>query len=244
MILQLSDKVPPELFKTFLYPREYVSSVCFSSLGSLPLLPLSHQQQKFRFKKSNADCNAVMRMRCVCKRLRNYIESLPNLSLKLSRKGATEADARFFSRFKSLRISSYWGWDAGWLAAAVEAACTGSVCIETLSISSSDQSLSNLVSILEDSSRQTIKNIDLSFYGDAHSLESSVECIKTLASIVGSIDIKIKLAVKEDLALPEDINHAFDILANIATCKSLHMKCEPPLYSRLSFSITALIIIP
>ena len=116
-----------------------------------------------------------MRMRCVCKSLRNYIESLLNLSLKLSRKGVREADARFFSHFKSLCIYSCWGWDAGWLGAAVEAACTGSVCIESLSIGSSDQSFSDLVSILQESSPRTIKKIDLSFHGYAHSFASSIE---------------------------------------------------------------------
>ena len=47
-----------------------------------------------------------------------------------------------------------------------------------------------------------------------------------LASIVGSADIKIRLAVKEYMELPENINHA-EVLADIATCKSLHTKCEP-----------------
>jgi hypothetical protein len=146
----------------------------------------------------------------------------------------------FFSHFKSLCISSYWGWEDGWLVAAVAAASTGSLCIESLSIASSDRSLLGLVLILKELLPHTIKKIALSLHGLAYSFKSSVRCIKTLASIVGSIDIEIRLAVNEDLDLPDDINHAFDILADIATCKSLHMQCEPPLDSHISFSNSAL----
>ena len=241
MILQLSEEVPPELFKTLLYREQVSSSPRRQWLSdSLSLIPLLHHDSvSFNISKWT-DAHAVMRMRCVCKKLRIYIESLPNLRLKLSRKGATEANAMFFSHFKSLCISSYWGWEDGWLVAAVAAASTGSLCIESLSIAPSDRSLLGLVLIMKESLPHTIKKIALSLHGLAYSFKSSVRCIKTLASIVGSIDIEIRLAVNEDLDLPDDINHAFDILADIATCKSLHMQCEPPLDSHISFSISAL----
>jgi hypothetical protein len=135
-----------------------------------------------------------------------------------------EADGQFFRQFRCLSIFASPGWEFNqWLDALVEDTKQG-LTIQCLAISASDQNLALLVSKLQSSLSMSIKKVEMSFYGQAHSLESSIDCFKSLSKAVGSVSLDLKLVVNKELEMPENVYGCFEALASTANVVQLSMK--------------------
>ena len=216
-LLGFIAEIQPELFTSLFKP-----SIIRDTLDSnvFPILPV-FRESRFVVKKQQS---TLMMFRGVCKKMKRYIENLPTLRLVLSKKGTTEVDRHFFRKFRSLSVFAAYGWDHNhWLDALVEETKHGLI-IECLAISVSDHNLATLASKLHASSATGIKKVELSFYGHAHSIESSVDSFKSLSAAVGSIAININLAVDPELEMPENVYGCIETLASTASITQLSMK--------------------
>ena len=153
----------------------------------------------------------AMRLRLVCKRIKNIVEHHCESSIMLSQIGTESANQSFIQKFKFLTIGSNFGCccSSGWFAATLASIQTGNK-LQCLIINATDENIQEIIEILSrflSLHEKCIHDLELHFEGSASQLQLCTAQIKGLSS---QVQIEIVLRLVYDL----NGGHARTLMAN------------------------------